>query len=245
MVHAPTLRRLLPFGLLTNNTTFISNQSRALLCSGCSQYRVAGDAPGNADDVISRNAVALDCEMLSCRPTKRWFLHAPPRKKKRTPVEVSVAGRCALVDYDYRVVYDSCIRPGPRTTVITNWKGIRPRDILGAPSLDEAREEILGLLQNKLVIAHDIRNDLAALQILLGVDLHPGNIRDTSNCGTLLGLAEVPANFPRASLRHLALRVLGRRVQTRRPHCPVEDAAVIMELYKAVENEWERQNSLH
>ena len=79
----------------------------------------------------------------------------------------------------------------------------------------------------------------------LGVDLHPGNIRDTSNCGTLLGLAEVPANFPRASLRHLALRVLGRRVQTRRPHCPVEDAAVIMELYKAVENEWERQNSLH
>ena len=146
MVHAPTLRRLLPFGLLTNNTTFISNQSRALLCSGCSQYRVAGDAPGNADDVRSRNAVALDCEMLSCRPTKRWFLHAPPRKKKRTPVEVSVAGRCALVDYDYRVVYDSCIRPGPRTTVITNWKGIRPRDILGAPSLDEAREEILGLL---------------------------------------------------------------------------------------------------
>ena len=168
MVHAPTLRRLLPFGLLTNNTTFISNQSRALLCSGCSQYRVAGDAPGNADDVRSRNAVALDCEMLSCRPTKRWFLHAPPRKKKRTPVEVSVAGRCALLDYDYRVVYDSCIRPGPRTTVITNWKGIRPRDILGAPSLDEAREEILGLLQNKLVIAHDIRNDLAALQILLG-----------------------------------------------------------------------------
>ena len=178
--------------------------------------------------------------MLSCRPTERWFLHAAPRKKKRRPAEVSVAGRCAVVDYNYQVLYDSFIRPSPSTTVIINWKGIRPREILDAPSLDEAREEILELLKNKLVVAHDIRHDLASLQILLGAHIHPGNIRDTSNCRILLRMAGIPTRFPRTSLRRLALRVLRRRVQTKTPHCPVEDATATMGLYKVVEKEWER-----
>ena len=243
MVHLlPPLRRLL------NKLSSGSNRSRAFFCSRCSQYRneliLANANSTRRNGVVERwkNAVALDCEMVSCRPTERWFLNASPRKRKRTPVEVTVAGHCALVDYDYRVVYNSHIRPGPTTAAITNWRGIRPRDIVGAPSLEEAREQILRLLEKKLVVAHDIKNDLASLQIHLDAHIPSDNVRDTSNCEILRRLARVPVSLPRASLRHLALRVLGRRVQTTRPHCPVEDATVTMELYRAVEEEWERQN---
>ena len=92
-------------------------------------------------------------------------------------------------------------------------------------------------------VANDIRHDFSALQIHLGRHILPANVRDTSTCVALRKIAGVPANFPHASLRALARGVLGRRVQVTRPHSPVEDAAVAMELYRAVEEEWERENT--
>ena len=68
-------------------------------------------------------------------------------------------------------------------------------------------------------------------------------VGDTSTCAALRRIAGVPANFPRALLRALVRGVLGRRVQLTRPHSPVEDAAVAMELYRALEEKWERGNT--
>ena len=182
----------------------------------------------------SRSAVALDCEMVSCRPTPRWFVNAVPKKRKTNPVEVSVAGRCAVVSYDYKILFNSHIYTDYE---ITNWKGICPSKMESAVTLDRAREQILHLLRDRLVVGHDIGHDLASLQIHPDRHLPSRNIFDTSTCQILRTIARVPLSHTRASLKALALGVLKRRVQLTRPHDPVEDAMVTMELYRRAEEE--------
>ena len=238
-----TLRMALLRRLITNERLFINNNPfRVSLCSSCSLYENRGDNSSVCPRARG-GVIALDCEMLSCRPTKKWFLNAVSKERpwRRTPKEVSVAAHCALVDYDFKVVYETRIWPGDVAAAVTNWKGVRPGDLVDAPQLNEARGTILWFLRGKLVVANDIRHDLAALQIHLGRHLPRDCIRDTSTCAALRRIAGIPASFPWASLRDLARGVLGRRIQAARPHSPVEDAAVAMELYKVVEKEWERE----
>ena len=190
----------------------------------------------------SKHVVAFDCEMVSCKPTLEWLLRAPVKtgKRKRTPSEVSVAAHCAVVDYNYKVLYNSFIRSN---LSVTNWRGIRHGDMVTAIPFEEAREQILSLLKCNLVVANDIRHDLASLQIRKVIDLPLCNIRDTSTCGILRRRANIPREHPHAKLQELAKGVLHCKVQKKKPHNPVEDAQVAMELYRNVEEEWEREVS--
>ena len=95
-------------------------------------------------------------------------------------------------------------------------------------------ESLVSCETRYIVVANDIRHDFSALQIHLGRHILPANVRDTSTCVALRKIAGVPAH---ASLHAFARGVLGRRVQVTRPHSPVEDTAVAMELYRAVEEE--------
>ena len=186
--------------------------------------------------------VAIDCEMVACEPSRSWLAKLPVKRNKRNklPTEVSVAGRCAIVDYDGNVLYDKYIRPSLSIVDLrTCISGITAGHMAKATPFDNARREILEMLQGKLVVAHDIRHDLAALQIPQNVLSR--NIRDTSTCQILRKEAGVPSTHPNASLRSLAMGVLGRDVQKHIPHSPVEDARIAMELYRAVEEEWERE----
>lgn len=162
-------------------------------------------------------------------------MNAVPRKRKTNPIEVSVAGHCAIVDYNYNILYDSHIKSDFE---ITNWRGIRPSNMKTAMTLDRAKEWILHLLKDRLVVGHDIKHDLSSLQIHRERDIPSKNIRDTSTCQILRTIAEIPVDYPHASLRALALGNLKRRVQQNRPHNPIEDAMVTMELYKKAEEKW-------
>ena len=103
-------------------------------------------------------------------------------------------------------------------------------------------ESLVSCETSYIVVANDIRHDFSALQIHLGRHILPANVRDTSTCVALRKIAGVPAH---ASLHAFARGVLGRRVQVTRPHSPVEDAAVAMELYRAVEEEWRTPSNTH
>ncbi|XP_054476391.1 apoptosis-enhancing nuclease [Anoplopoma fimbria] len=166
--------------------------------------------------------VALDCEMVGTGPGGRR----------------SELARCSILDYHGNVLYDKYVRPcQPVTDFRTRWSGIRRHHLHNAVPFAEAREEILSILEGKVVVGHSIYNDFEVLDML-----HPGHmVRDTCTTRHLSRLA----GFPRercSSLKILAGRLLNRKIQVgQRGHCSVEDALASLDLYKLVEGEWERE----
>ena len=89
-----------------------------------------------------KNVVSLDCEIVSFIPNSKWKEKANPlsgwnrkRKKHSGRNEVSVAAHCAVVDYDYKVLYNTH-RHG-------SYQLRRRFCFLFAPHFNEARKRIL------------------------------------------------------------------------------------------------------
>ena len=159
------------------------------------------------------------------------------RKKKRKPLlrEASVAGRCSIVDYNGRVLYDEYIKPNEKILSFrTPWSGITQSHMQSAIPFDDAQAEILDLLDDCVIVGHSIVNDTDSLKI----ELPPQErVRDTSHYVPLRTMAGMDrAKVP--SLKKLANALLGLEIQ-RGAHNSVEDARVSMKLYKLVEQEWE------
>ncbi|XP_070763825.1 apoptosis-enhancing nuclease [Enoplosus armatus] len=167
------------------------------------------------------SVVALDCEMVGTGPGGRC----------------SELARCSILDYHGNVLYDKYVQPcQPVTDYRTRWSGIRRHHLHSATPFAQAREEILSILEGKVVVGHAVYNDFEALNML-----HPGHmVRDTCSTRLLRRLA----GFPRKrcfSLKILACKLLNRRIQVgRRGHCSVEDSQAALDLYKLVEGEWEQ-----
>ncbi|XP_029951918.1 apoptosis-enhancing nuclease-like [Salarias fasciatus] len=166
--------------------------------------------------------VALDCEMVGTGPGGRC----------------SELARCSIVDYHGHVLFDQYVKPHqPVTDFRTRWSGIKKHHLHNATPFTEAREQILKILEGKVVVGHSIYHDFEALDIL-----HPGHmVRDTSTVRLLGRLA----GFPRGrctSLKVLTRKLLNRNIQVGRSgHCSVEDARASLDLYKLVEGEWEQE----
>lgn len=171
---------------------------------------------------IPTKYLAIDCEMVGTGPKGR----------------VSQLARCSIVSYDGDVVYDKFINPSmPVTDYRTRWSGIRRCDLIKATPYSEARKEILKLLMGKVVIGHAIHNDFKALGYS-----HPAVLtRDTSRI-SLLNLKAGFAENECASLKRLTKAIFNRDIQSgKKGHSSVEDAKATMDLYKVVEEEWERK----
>ncbi|GAA6215275.1 apoptosis-enhancing nuclease-like [Lates japonicus] len=170
----------------------------------------------------SITVVALDCEMVGTGPGGRC----------------SELARCSILDYHGNVLYDKYVQPcQPVTDYRTPWSGIRRHHLHNATPFVQAREEILSILEGKVVVGHSIYNDFEALDIP-----HPCHmVRDTGTTRLLSRLA----GFPRKrcpSLKILANKLLNRKIQVgKRGHCSVEDAQAALDLYKLVEGEWEQE----
>ncbi|CAI5665563.1 unnamed protein product [Oreochromis niloticus] len=166
--------------------------------------------------------VALDCEMVGTGPGGRC----------------SELARCSILDYHGNVLYDKYVKPcQPVTDFRTRWSGIQRHHLLNATPFVQAREEILSILEGKVVVGHSIYNDFEALDML-----HPCHmVRDTSTTRLLSRLAGFPSKCC-PSLRTLANKLLNRSIQVgKRGHCSVEDAQAALDLYKLVEGEWEQE----
>ncbi|XP_021356501.1 uncharacterized protein LOC110452353 isoform X5 [Mizuhopecten yessoensis] len=172
--------------------------------------------------------LALDCEYL----------------KNSSEGSITKLGRCSIVDYHGNVVFDmySC----PEELVAnyrTSYSGLVCGHMTNAVPFEVVQKIVKDLLKGKILVAHDIKQDL----ILLNID-HPAQmIRDTLFHPVLIKKAK-DLGCDREALRPLAWCLLGRRIQTlSRTHCSVEDATATMDLFKLVRVEWEesidQQNS--
>ncbi|XP_034466275.1 interferon-stimulated 20 kDa exonuclease-like 2 [Hippoglossus hippoglossus] len=178
--------------------------------------------PAATSTAIPTKFLAMDCEMVGTGPKGH----------------ISQLARCSIVSYDGDVIYDKFINPSmPVTDYRTRWSGIRHRDLIKATPYSEARKEILRLLMGKVVIGHAIHNDFK----VLGYS-HPAALtRDTSRI-PLLNLRAGFAEHECASLKRLTKAIFNRDIQTgKKGHSSVEDAKATMELYRVVEEEWERR----
>ncbi|KAM9855011.1 apoptosis-enhancing nuclease [Aulostomus maculatus] len=176
--------------------------------------------------LCSTTVVALDCEMVGTGPGGRC----------------SELARCSILDYHGNILYDKYIQPcQPVTDYRTRWSGIRRHHLQNATPFDQAREEILSVLEGKVVVGHSIYNDFEVLDTL-----HPGHmVRDTGTTRLLSRLAGFPLQRC-VSLKILASKLLSRRIQVgRRGHCSVEDARAALDLYKLVEGKWEEELQSH
>lgn len=175
----------------------------------------------------STTVVAIDCEMVGTGPGGRC----------------SEVARCSILDHQGNVLYDKYVRPCQLVTDFrTRWSGIQRHHLRNATPFTEAREEILSILEGKVVVGHAIYHDFKVLDII-----HPAHmVRDTSTTQLLSSLVGLPRRRC-TSLKLLSSKLLDRKIQAgNRGHCSVEDARASLDLYKLVEGKWEQelQNNL-
>ncbi|XP_054890763.1 apoptosis-enhancing nuclease [Poeciliopsis prolifica] len=190
--------------------------------SECSPPASGRSSPCLGPRPPAASVVALDCEMVGTGPGGRC----------------SALGRCSIVDYHGDVLYDKYVRPcQPVTDFRTTWSGIRRHHLHNAVPFAQAQEEILALLEGKVVVGHSIYNDFEALHMD-----HPSHmVRDTSTTRHLRRLAGF-SHGRHSSLKLLANKLLNRRIQAgSRGHCSVEDARAALDLYKLVQGPWEQE----
>ncbi|KAK0744214.1 ribonuclease H-like domain-containing protein [Schizothecium vesticola] len=162
--------------------------------------------------------LAIDCEMVGVGPSGH----------------LSALARVSLVDFHGRQVYDSYVRP--RETV-TDWRthvsGVGPGHMAAAREFNAVRDEVAGLLRGKIVVGHDVKHDLAVLELEHSVKM----VRDTAKFS---GFKKY-GNGPKPKLKVLAREVLGVEIQSGE-HSSVEDARVAMLLFRrekaAFDVEW-------
>ncbi|KAI1765365.1 ribonuclease H-like domain-containing protein [Hypoxylon sp. FL1150] len=163
--------------------------------------------------------LGLDCEMVGVGPEGRE----------------SVLARVSIVDFHGRQVYDSFVQPREH---VTDWRthitGITSKTLAAARSFDEVQVAVADLLRNRIIVGHDVRHDLAVLQLS-----HPtGQIRDTAR---FAGYRRY-GHGPKPALRVLAREVLGVEIQTGH-HSSIEDARVAMLLFRRKKSDFDVQHA--
>ncbi|KAM9805497.1 interferon-stimulated 20 kDa exonuclease-like 2 [Syngnathus typhle] len=215
--HSPTPNQVLPHAGSSNKPSSPPHQQLIL-----NVINTKTSKQHSKPIPVASKFLAMDCEMVGTGHKG----------------SVSHLGRCSIVSYEGDVVYDKFINPSvPVTDYRTRWSGIRARDLRKATPFYQARKEILKLLAGKVVIGHAVHNDFRVLQYS-----HPPSLtRDTSR----IPLLNKRAGFEEkgcASLKRLTKAIFHRDIQTGRGgHSSVEDARATMDLYKLVEDEWEKK----
>jgi RNA exonuclease 4 len=179
------------------------------------------DEPGVSPTAFAGKFVALDCEMVGVGPT---------------PDQDSQLARASLVNYHGERLYDAFVLPAlPVTDYRTPVSGVRAADLApgaGALPFREVQADVAAFLKNRVLVGHYLKADLHVLGLA-----HPRtHVRDTAwlpkfreACG---------GRSPR--LKDLAERVLGLSIQNGE-HDSVEDARVVMMLYKAEKEAFESE----
>ncbi|EXJ55623.1 hypothetical protein A1O7_08552 [Cladophialophora yegresii CBS 114405] len=164
--------------------------------------------------------VALDCEMVGVGPN---------------PDRESALARVSIVNYNGDQVYDSYVLPlEPVTDYRTHVSGISAKHIEVARPLKEVQADVVKILQDRVLIGHSIRHDLAALMLS-----HPQrDVRDTSRHPPYRKIAG--GSYPK--LKILASELLGTEIQDGE-HSSVEDARACMMLFRKDKAAFEREHS--
>jgi RNA exonuclease 4 len=158
--------------------------------------------------------VAIDCEMVGVGPDGKD----------------SALARVSIVNFHGHVVLDDYVKPKERVTDYrTHVSGITKQHLTSAITFEDVQKRVADILTDKILVGHSVHNDLKALMLS-----HPrSHIRDTSKFPLFqkMGTGRTPG------LRHIAKHVLGIEIQQGQ-HSSVEDARVVMEIYKKYRKQW-------
>jgi len=163
----------------------------------------------------------------------------------------SVAARVVLIDWKGRPVFDKHMKPNDAVSDFRTFvSGITAEDLEEAPPFDEVVQEVKEALQDKILVGHGLDNDLRAL----GIEHAWLMMRDTAYYQPFMRQLETstfhnpnmsqnnngePVWGPR-KLKDLAKEKLQRDIQVPgKSHCPIEDAAAALDLYKSHRPRWE------
>ncbi|KAI1420981.1 ribonuclease H-like domain-containing protein [Xylaria sp. FL1777] len=166
--------------------------------------------------------IAIDCEMVGVGPGGQDHMLA----------------RVSCVDFHSKQVYDSFVRP--REPVVDYRTGItgltaavlRPSN---ARPFEEVQATVADLLKSRILVGHDVRHDLAVLELS-----HPEpQIRDTARHPSFRKFG----HGPKPALRILAREVLGLDGFQTGEHSSIEDARVAMLLFRTRKSEFDVENA--
>ncbi|KFA62727.1 hypothetical protein S40285_05021 [Stachybotrys chlorohalonatus IBT 40285] len=163
--------------------------------------------------------VAIDCEMVGVGDGG---------------YESSLA-RVSIVDFHGRQVYDSFVKQRER---VTDWRtavsGISVKQMRFARDFDEVQKQVDDILKTRILIGHDVKHDLAALQLS-----HPP--RDTRDTSKYAGFRQY-GHGRKPALRVLAREILKVEIQSG-PHSSIEDARVTMLLFRKHKSGFDMENA--
>lgn len=147
--------------------------------------------------------------------------------------------RVSIVNQNGQILMDKYVKPTEAVfDYRTKYSGIRPQDIVNADEFDKVQDEVIDLLEGKIIVGHAVHNDLRVLYIK-----HPARLlRDTSKFKPLARLVGTQGGTP--SLRKLTKALLGKDIQNGE-HDSVEDARSAMEIYNKTAVEWEKYLKKH
>ncbi|WVO21430.1 uncharacterized protein IAS62_002738 [Cryptococcus decagattii] len=163
--------------------------------------------------------VALDCEMVQLRNSMGL-------------------AKIGIVDAYGNILMESFVRHHPANVVnyITRKSGIRPQDLVGAPTYEQIQPQIIELVKDKIIVGHTLFNDLA----VIGHRHQYEMMRDTALYDPLRNLVGVRSEGIWPSLKKLAAAVLNEDMHAAGiAHDPVEDARMTMAIFMTVREEYE------
>lgn len=151
----------------------------------------------------------------------------------------SLCARVVLIDWKGRTLLDTFVAPDePIEDYRTFVSGITAADLHGAPPLLLVQQQVMEILEDKILVGHALVNDLESLRIQ-----HPWNMQRDTACYPPF-MRNVTSQdgqsllLPR-KLKDLVHNKLGDKNFQRGVHCPLEDAMGALNLYKQHRPRWE------
>ncbi|KAF2972974.1 hypothetical protein GQX73_g640 [Xylaria multiplex] len=203
-----------------------SRRGRSSTSAAISSTEIAQDQrrvnEGLAPGVQVGKYIAIDCEMVGIGETGLDHMLA----------------RVSCVDFHGKQVYDSFVIPRERVTNYrTDITGITASTLRAptARSFEEVQTTVADLLKDRILVGHDVRHDLAVLELS-----HPTpQIRDTARHSSFRKYG----HGPKPALRTLAREILGLDDFQSGKHSSVEDARVTMLLFRTKKSEFDVENA--
>jgi RNA exonuclease 4 len=139
----------------------------------------------------------------------------------------------AVVNWDGEVVYHTFVEPtGSVVDYRTSISGITPEKLVGATPLWRVQEDLVNLLDGKILVGHALENDLRGL----GLRVDPAFVRNTAHHPFFKTMASRGQLQPR-KLANLHMLYVGTPIQ-QGVHGAVEDAKASMALYRTRHANW-------
>ncbi|KAJ3072836.1 3'-5' exonuclease [Podochytrium sp. JEL0797] len=188
--------------------------------------------------------LAIDCEMvevasvvhLSKEEEEARKIPEELRNRPKTLLQSQLA-RVSIVDGYGKVVLDSFVLPtDPVVDYRTEWSGVTPEKLKGAPSFDEIAKVYNKIVTEKsVVVGQSIDNDLKVLHL----DIPMERVRDTA-----LFYQRFHPHRRTFGLKTLAKRCLDLDIQDGQ-HDSIIDARTSLLVYRQIRTIWELTHPLH